>query len=69
MVLDKHSGYIEKDGTPVYLAGITCRLCRNDFYVPVIPENEPTYCPYCGGKFDSFVTKQAMKDAIEKAGE
>lgn len=28
-----------------------CYECDNNFWVAVIHENEPKYCPYCGIKF------------------
>lgn len=38
-------------GEEIPLATCHCETCDNNFFVAVIHENEPKYCPYCGIKF------------------
>lgn len=40
-----------QDGEEIPTAQCHCYECDNNFWVAVIHENEPKYCPYCGIKF------------------
>ena len=33
------------------LLGCSCAHCGYDFFVPALPEHEPSFCPNCAVKF------------------
>lgn len=47
------------------LSRCTCGECDNTFFVAVIEENEPRYCPYCGFKFLRFVTAEGKEQTFQ----
>jgi hypothetical protein len=49
------SDCIEIGGEDRPVFGVQCVGCLNHFWVPDMPENAPSFCPYCGGKFQSTV--------------
>ncbi len=39
----------------ITLAHVECASCTNVFFVPIIGENEPNFCAYCGTKFKFYI--------------
>lgn len=54
-----------QSGEEIPTSWIECDVCKNMFFVPTVPENEPRYCCYCGVKFAGFETAEGEKHTFQ----
>lgn len=53
-MLQAHFIIKTQNGEDIHIAAVSCNNCTNVFFVPNIGENEPSYCAYCGIKYESY---------------
>ena len=54
----------QESGEEIPVSTCHCFECDNNFFVMVIHENEPKYCPYCGIQFVRLTTSEGEQREI-----
>lgn len=54
-----------KYGTKVDVGSILCQQCQNFFFAPQMEYEKPSFCPFCGLKFQGYTRDDlAIEDQI-----
>ncbi len=67
----KHTSFVflMPDDRPLTVEGIHCTNCTNSFWVEHTALEMPTFCPYCGVRFEVFddVDNEGFEEARDSS--